>query len=476
MELPLGGILVVALVLRLYALNEGLWLDEVLGLVWYVRKPLGEILTTFDSEAQHFAYSILAHISIGVFGESAWALRLPAALMGVASIWALYLVGRQVAGRREGLLSAALLTISYHHVWFSQNARGYTGVLFCALLATWLYLRGMSERRPHVWLWYATVVALGVYTHLTMAFVVVTHFFMYLVDLLRRRGEPQRAMPFIYGFLFSGLLTFTLYGFGLPQFVNSALAEPSLVAAWKNPLWTLRETLGGLSLGFLPSAVALIALAVLGTGAASYLRCRPAIVVLLVVPALLSAATALSLGHHLWPRSFFVVAGFGILVVVRGGLVIGETIGRLLRLADPLPLRLGTAAVCTAIGLSAVTVPLAYGPKQDFTGARELINRERQPGDGIVAVGLAHYPCRIFFAPDWEGAADQAELDRIRARSDRTWVIYTFPTHMEEHHRDILSLLRKDYELVQRFDGTLRGGEVYVYRSNEQPREAASRT
>ena len=42
----------------------------------------------------------------------------------------MYLFGTEAANRKEGLLGAALLTFSYQHVWFSQNARGYTALLF----------------------------------------------------------------------------------------------------------------------------------------------------------------------------------------------------------------------------------------------------------------------------------------------------------------------------------------------------------
>jgi uncharacterized membrane protein len=59
-----------------------------------------------------------------LFGDSGAALRLPAALFGVASLGAVYALGREVVGRREGLLAALALAFSYQHVWFSQNARG----------------------------------------------------------------------------------------------------------------------------------------------------------------------------------------------------------------------------------------------------------------------------------------------------------------------------------------------------------------
>jgi hypothetical protein len=66
-------ILLITLGLRLYALNAGLWLDEILTYVNYAQMPFGEIITSYDSENQHFLYSILARASFLMFGESNWA-------------------------------------------------------------------------------------------------------------------------------------------------------------------------------------------------------------------------------------------------------------------------------------------------------------------------------------------------------------------------------------------------------------------
>ena len=143
--LLLVTMLLAATALRMYALDSGLWHDEITTYVKYADKSVGEILSTYDSENQHFLYSLLAHAGFLTFGKSAWALRLPAVLFGIGSIWALYLFGHTLSNRKEALLAAALLTFSYHHVWFSQNARGYTGLLFWTLIASWLFVYVFSE-------------------------------------------------------------------------------------------------------------------------------------------------------------------------------------------------------------------------------------------------------------------------------------------------------------------------------------------
>src|SRR5580700_6901202 len=71
--------------LRVAGIDKGLWLDEIYFLVVTVRHPLAEILTVFPGDTQHPLYSVLAWLSVHVFGEYPWSLRLPALLFGAAS-------------------------------------------------------------------------------------------------------------------------------------------------------------------------------------------------------------------------------------------------------------------------------------------------------------------------------------------------------------------------------------------------------
>lgn len=104
--LMVATVVVACAILCFHRLGEGLWLDEILTLVNYARRPFGQILTTYDDPNQHILYSLLAHGAFVTLGESNWALRLPAVLFGVGSVWALFMVGRLVTSTREALLRA----------------------------------------------------------------------------------------------------------------------------------------------------------------------------------------------------------------------------------------------------------------------------------------------------------------------------------------------------------------------------------
>ena len=431
----LAVVLFAAAALRLYKLGNGLWYDEIVTYVKYARAPFGEIITTYDSQNQHFLYSLLAHVSFLSFGESGWALRLPAVLFGVGSIWALYLLGRQVSNTREALLSAALLAFSYHHIWFSQNARGYTGLLFWTLFSSWLFLRGLHEARPQIWLLYAIAAALGVYTQMTMLFVVIGHFIIYLMIRLDRRSRlseanspiadrgqiwPKKWAGFFLGFCLAGFLTLQLHALVLPQVFGGIVGQESTVPAWTHPLWTLLEFVKAMKISFVGSIAAIVALIVFGAGFLSFTRTNPVVIQFLIIPALICAVVVIGMGHHLWPRFFFFTFGFGTLVIVRGTMLLGHVTTRLLNLASTKAVPIGSALCTGLILVSALSIPLAYAPKQDYLAALNFVEARKEQGDVIVTVGLATFTYKHFYKLDWETVETVEALNAIRSRANRT--------------------------------------------------------
>jgi 4-amino-4-deoxy-L-arabinose transferase-like glycosyltransferase len=466
-NLALAGVLLMGAFLRLYGLNTGLWHDEILTNVLYVRMPVGVILTTFESENQHFLYSLLAHLSVNLLGESAGSLRLPAALFGIGSIWALYVFSRDVLGSRPALLAAALMSVSYTHIWFSQNARGYSGLLFWTLLSSWLLLRSLRDRDPRFWVGYAFSAALGLYTHFTMIFVLIGQFALYVWALLARRKQawPDRWAGIYLGFGLGALLTLLLYALVLPQLVTGMGQETSVVNEWKNPLWTLVEVLNGLQVSFQGGVVALGALVVAGAGLLGLAKNRRDVIWLTFGPPVVGAAVVVGLGHHLWPRFFFFAMGFGALIVVHGADRLGQALARLVRLSERQAVWAGTGACLALVLVAATSIPTAYLPKQDFQGALEFVEANQGPGDQVVTAGLAAFTFQHFYEKDWAEVTTLAELNGVRSKAERTWLVYSFPTVLRSTAPEVMDSILQDFEVVQVFGSTVGDGAIYVCRA-----------
>ena len=464
----LSLILLTAGLLYLHRLDDGLWFDEIVTYFHYARLPFGQILLIYDDQNQHILYSLLAHAAFVAFGEGAWALRLPAVLFALGSVWALFMLGRLVSNTVEALLASALMAFSYQLVWFSQNARGYTGLLFLTLLSSWLFLRGLREARRRLWLLYAGSVALGMYIHMTMLFVVAGHFLMYVLACAtqRPRAWRQRWDVLLCGFGLSGLLTFQLYALVVPQVLNAFAQAKVLGHPWTQPAWAVLEFARGLQMSLSATGVVLAALAVFAAGLWSFARTDPAVVQLLLLPTLICAVVKFGMGHHLWPRSFFFAFGFIVLVVIRGATVFGQMVAARLGLRTKAGEVLGTVLSLAVILVSARSIPFAYGPKQDFAGALAFVQARRAPADALVTVGLAALAYRTMYPAAAQEVKSVAALAAVRAAAPQTWLLYTLAFELQDADPELWATIERDFVVEKQFPGTLGGGAVFVCRSD----------
>ncbi len=457
--IAMGAMTVAALALRLWKLDTCLWLDEILTAVDFARPSVGHIVTSFPNQNQNMLYSLLAHASQRIFGESAWALRLPSVLFGVGGIWALFFLGRKVIGTREALLGCVLMTVSYHHIWFSQNARGYTGVLLFAVLSTWLWLEAMERNSWRWWMGYALAVFLGLWIHMTMMFVVAAHGLIWLGASLRERRLDVKAIA---AWLLAGSVTLQALALSLPEFLRTGLHEVSMPSAWTSPWWVIAESFRNLRTGFAGAAVVLCGGAMLLAGWLSMWRRQPRAALAMLLPGVIGAAFMLSSGHNLWPRFFFFSMGFALLIAIHGAVVLPQAV---LSRAPVMARAGGLALAGLMILASAATVPRCYAlPKQDYTGARDFVERNRTAGEGVVVVGLAAHAYGKYYAPQWNIARTPEELASIRRKYTRVALVYTLPIELKAFHPELWRAVESEFEPIKTFPGTLGGGEVYVCR------------
>lgn len=474
----LAALSMAAFAIRIWGLNSDLWIDEVFTLLDFVRQPVGTIITSFPSQNQHMLFSLLARLSTDVFGESAWAIRLPSVIFGVGSIWAFFFLARKLFGNREALLGCALMTVSYHHIWYSQNARGYMGLLFFTLLATWFWLEALDKDSRGWWVGYTVSVVLGMWIHSTMAFVVAAHGFVHLLFLGfpklagRDGGKPERKVglrPFI-AWILSITVTLQLFALALPEFLSTGLHEESKPSEWTNPLWVVTESILALKIGFGGIFVVILGAAFVGFGWLLLFRADRRAALIMTLPAVLAGGSMMLLGHNIWPRFFFFSMGFGLIIVIHGAMQVPEVVARLarpLRLTPRWSPMLGTAFAIVMIAASLATVPKVYTlPKQDYSGARTFVERERSQGDGVVAVSLAGVVYGRYLTPPWPVASTGSELEKLENSSGSEWLVYTLPIEIRAFKPELWKVIERDYSVVKVFPGTLNGGEVFVCRKN----------
>ena len=143
----LGIIMMVAAVLRLWKLGQ----------VPFMHDEFSALLRTrFDSFHDFIQLGIMpdSHplgveaflwLWVRIFGWSAFWVKLPFALMGIGSVYLIYLIGRQWFNRKVGLFAAAFFAVSQFTVFYSQLARPYSAGLFFVLLMAYFWHKIVFE-------------------------------------------------------------------------------------------------------------------------------------------------------------------------------------------------------------------------------------------------------------------------------------------------------------------------------------------
>ena len=462
---------IAAAALRLFGGNDQLWYDEIVTLVDSVRKPLGVIVTHFPSDNGHVFYSVLAHISIGLGGDTPFMLRLPAILLGIASIPLIYVMGTRVTTRLEALAAAMLVTVAAHHVWFSQNARGYTLLLVLTLLGTQLILEGMKTRSNKPWLLFAMASALGAYTHVTMVLAVFGQAIAIALNLqAARRFTAEELKGPALGFIGAAALTILLY---LPMlgdvagFFGAQALTPKPAPAGLGVLDLFRN----MQFDVVRGGMLIAGGAVFLVGIVSYWRQSPLIPALFFIPPALVYSATVLLERPSRPRFFFFIAGFLLLVGVRGVFVIIRFV--LDRLGQPWTewdKTVRWVAVAVMTGLLLVDLSRTYSkPKMDYEGALAYVEASRRPGDIVALGGIgADFVYTRFYGRNWPRLMNGEHLTLLRRRND-VLVLHTFERPLGQADPALLDGLKTRCIEERHFDGTLQDGDIHVSRCTRQP-------
>jgi 4-amino-4-deoxy-L-arabinose transferase-like glycosyltransferase len=200
--------LLTAVLLRFYQLGEwppGLYRDEAYNGLDALNVLNSQHALFFPANnGREPAYIYLSALMVGLFGPSAWALRLGAALVGSLTTIPVFLLGRSWFGLRVGLLAAWLWAITLWPVHLSRI--GLRAVLLVPLLALvfWLGTRAYRRGQRHWWLLAGLVYGLAFYTYLAVRLTPLIGLGLAFYLLLTRREQAGRLWR---GILWFGLGT-----------------------------------------------------------------------------------------------------------------------------------------------------------------------------------------------------------------------------------------------------------------------------
>jgi asparagine N-glycosylation enzyme membrane subunit Stt3 len=189
-------VLVVAAILRVFRLDSfppGLYADVAANGIDALRLPRQGLQVIYPRGTGNGIEGMidwLDAISVALVGGKPIALYLTTVVIGLVTIPVHYLLASRLFGRRVGLISAALLAVSFWAVHYSRL--GYRTALVPLFLDLSFLLLWWAVRRGSAWRWLlaGAVIGLGVYTYTSFRLVLLV-----LGGLLVLRVRAGRELP-----------------------------------------------------------------------------------------------------------------------------------------------------------------------------------------------------------------------------------------------------------------------------------------
>jgi mannosyltransferase len=118
-------------------------------------------------------------------------LRLIPAVAAVATVPALFAVGRRLFTDRIGLLAGLLLCLNGFFIFHGQYSRAYSMVVLLVTVSSLLFLRALDQPTPARWLSWAAISALACYAHFFAVLVVAAQLLsLAFYERARLRRQP----------------------------------------------------------------------------------------------------------------------------------------------------------------------------------------------------------------------------------------------------------------------------------------------
>ena len=268
-------ILLLGSFLRFYNLGkESFWQDEsytALAVKKYSAVDIiknsvdmGQIIPdakyTYNSELP--SYFFIVKVWSDIFGISEFSLRAFSAIFGILSLTAIFHLARYIFNEKAALLASFLTAINLTLIWYSQEARPYSFLLFLSLLSLILLLKAFKEGKAYYVLGLLLTNLIIIYTHFTWIIFVLFEgvYALYVTykDYVSKKKFHAKVLlvfivlalfylPIVGRALFSG--DQTLYLSGRPDIIELGQFGVRL-HTWIYPTESMRQKLYGFSFDF----------------------------------------------------------------------------------------------------------------------------------------------------------------------------------------------------------------------------------
>lgn len=228
------GIILVATASRFHMLGtQSLWYDEGVAYTHSLR-TLPELVPVLQRNVHVPAYFALLGLWEDVAGSSEFALRLISAFFSILSVAWAYALGKRLYHPIAGLVAAGLVALNTFSIYYGQEARMYAMLTSIAGASMWVFIGFLRAPNWQHGLALGLINALGIYTHVVYALVMLSQGVLAVVWLggllypRRATHHIRRAGSTFTAYSLANILTIALFAPWLAVALSQVFSQPNI--------------------------------------------------------------------------------------------------------------------------------------------------------------------------------------------------------------------------------------------------------
>lgn len=447
-----AAIVVIAAVVRLPAIGDSLWLDEIYS-VHFVQRPIDSLLQEVREVDTHPPlYYLLLHLWLRLGDSDAW-VRVPSVLAGIGTALFACAAAWTISGRSAGIGAGLIVALSPRLVFLSLEARNYSLMILWVAAAMYLFARILRSDGGRLWDWLLAGLAQGLamLTFYYAAFFIAGANLLLTLEAIRTRGRTVRPGPLVA----SWIVAAAVFAPWLPGFrqqleyvgtSDAGLATEHLLPTVAR-VFTQMEPFALvhrlLSLAMVPSAMLVAAMIVAAIVALALRRLLASHDGLRLRWFALVAGTAafaiLFAPLMAWCGGSFVSSRYFGHVDVLGALMAVVVVGALV--TGDLKRKIAVGLVCIAL------VPWipghAWRPKEPWRQAAAFVDERTGSGDAIIGLNGDPFAYRHYGESPADDYAIPFDVPGVAQRAPDDWL-----GALNEEHLPFLRELLRQYDRV----------------------------
>lgn len=206
---PILAVLVTFALIMILSIGQSVWFDEGYSIL-LAKRPVGELIALTGVDAHPPLFYLLLKGWAGIFGWSEFALRSLSAIFASLTVGVVYLLVRRLFTVKTALVTLPLLVLAPFALRYGYEIRMYALAGFIGALASLVLVYARTSTGKKLWVSYAVLVALGMFTLYMTAAVWLAHAVWLFFTTKRRKLSSLLKQPWVLSYI-GAVLLFAVY-------------------------------------------------------------------------------------------------------------------------------------------------------------------------------------------------------------------------------------------------------------------------